>query len=164
MKKIDLGQSLGIAANIGVILGIVFLAIEIRQAGQAIAGSAYQARALAMMARQDMVADSDNLGDALFMSARGETLDERERGRIYSSYLGAYFRIDGLFYQYELGLLPDDYYENVFDAEMRLWLPRWIEFGVMETVCTNGFIRPTFHAEILKYTDSGEDPCALYVQ
>ena len=31
MKKIDLGQTVGILANIGVIVGIVFLAIEIRQ-------------------------------------------------------------------------------------------------------------------------------------
>ena len=164
MKKIDLGQSLGIAANIGVILGIVFLAMEIRQASQVVAGSAYQARALAMMARQDMIAESDNLGEVLLRNRRGEALDERERGRISSSYLGSYFRVDGLFYQYELGLLPDDYYENVFDAEMRLWLPRWIEFGVMETVCTSGFIRPTFYEEIRKHTTSGEDPCAIYDQ
>jgi len=31
MKKIDLGQTIGILANIGVIAGIVFLAIEVRQ-------------------------------------------------------------------------------------------------------------------------------------
>ncbi len=31
MKKLDLGQSVGILANIGVIAGIVFLAVELRQ-------------------------------------------------------------------------------------------------------------------------------------
>ena len=30
MKKIDVGQSLSILANVGVLIGIVFLAIEIR--------------------------------------------------------------------------------------------------------------------------------------
>ena len=32
MKKIDLGQSLGILANLGVLVGIIFLAIEVRHA------------------------------------------------------------------------------------------------------------------------------------
>ena len=31
MKKIDLGQTITILANVGVIVGIVFLAIELRQ-------------------------------------------------------------------------------------------------------------------------------------
>jgi hypothetical protein len=36
MKKIDLGQSLAVAANVGVIVGIIFLAIEVRQASDAV--------------------------------------------------------------------------------------------------------------------------------
>ena len=36
MKKIDLGQSIQIIANIGVIAGIVFLGLEIRQMNQKI--------------------------------------------------------------------------------------------------------------------------------
>ena len=31
MKKIDLGQTIGILANIGVVAGTVFLAVELRQ-------------------------------------------------------------------------------------------------------------------------------------
>ena len=31
MKKLDLGQSIGILANVGVIAGIVFLGLELRQ-------------------------------------------------------------------------------------------------------------------------------------
>jgi len=36
MKKIDLGQMIGILANIGVIAGIVLLAVEIDQNSQAL--------------------------------------------------------------------------------------------------------------------------------
>jgi hypothetical protein len=35
MKKLDLGQTIGILANIGVIAGIVFLAIEVKSANDA---------------------------------------------------------------------------------------------------------------------------------
>ena len=35
MKKIELGQAITILANVGVIIGIVFLAIEVRHASDA---------------------------------------------------------------------------------------------------------------------------------
>ena len=37
MKKIDLGQTIGILANVGVIAGIVFLAVELRQNNELLA-------------------------------------------------------------------------------------------------------------------------------
>ena len=42
MKKIDLGQGLTILANIGVLIGIAFLAIEIRQNTTSLEVGAYQ--------------------------------------------------------------------------------------------------------------------------
>jgi hypothetical protein len=42
MKKIDLGQTISIVANIGVVAGIVFLGIEIRQNTQALEAEAYR--------------------------------------------------------------------------------------------------------------------------
>jgi hypothetical protein len=43
MRKIDLGQMITIAANVGVIAGIVFLAMELRQNTAAVQGATYQA-------------------------------------------------------------------------------------------------------------------------
>lgn len=43
MKKIELGQIITILANIGVIAGIVFLAMELRQNTAAVQGATYQA-------------------------------------------------------------------------------------------------------------------------
>ena len=40
MKKIDLGQTITILANVGVIAGIVFLAIELRQNNEYMAANA----------------------------------------------------------------------------------------------------------------------------
>jgi len=42
MKKIDLGQTVSILANIGVIAGIIFLAVEIRQNTSAVRSQASQ--------------------------------------------------------------------------------------------------------------------------
>ena len=43
MKKLDLGQTMTLLANVGVILGIVFLAFELRQNNQQLALQSYQA-------------------------------------------------------------------------------------------------------------------------
>ncbi len=40
MKKLDLGQTIGILANVGVIAGIIFLAVEIDQSTKATAAAA----------------------------------------------------------------------------------------------------------------------------
>ena len=42
MKKIDLGQSITILANLGVIAGIIFLAIEVQQNTQQLRNQSYQ--------------------------------------------------------------------------------------------------------------------------
>jgi len=39
MKKIDLGQLITVLANLGVIAGIMFVALEVRQARDAVLGA-----------------------------------------------------------------------------------------------------------------------------
>ena len=62
MKKIDLGQTLQILANIGVIAGIVFLAVEIRQNTVSNQSSAYQAWVAANMELNSSLIPADMVG------------------------------------------------------------------------------------------------------
>jgi hypothetical protein len=83
MKKIDLGQSLSLLANISVVLGIVFLWVELRQNNQELASQ----RRIAML---EMLSAIDNqfvenrggIGDILGKALRGQDLDGTERARI----------------------------------------------------------------------------------
>ena len=153
MKKIDLTQTVSILANLGVIIGIIFLGIEIRQTNNTVAGTAYQARALAIMQQQEMLAESTYLAPALLkMNEQGlESLDQRERLRLNLSSAGDFHRVDGIYYKYERGLLDEEYYRTVFDAEMRLWVPRWRDYGIIDSYRERGLIRPSFDREIEKY-------------
>ena len=54
MKKIDLGQTMGILANLGVIAGIVFLAIEVRQNQETLE----EQNTLAVLAARDAAFDT----------------------------------------------------------------------------------------------------------
>ena len=61
MKKIDLSQSIVILANIGVIAGIVFLAVEIRQNTVSNQSAAYQSWVAANMALNASLIPADKV-------------------------------------------------------------------------------------------------------
>jgi len=99
------------------------------------------------------VADSDHIGHAAMRwgDADFRTLSEEDQFRLYNAVEAAFLNLDGVFYQYELGLIPEDYYRTTFRGLMRIWVPRWRESGFLE----KGWMvpRPSFQAEIEKYLD-----------
>ena len=78
MKKIDLGQTIQILANIGVIAGIVFLAFELRQNNKALQTQAtlerQNVRRVILARRQDNPA----IVSATVKAQRGEPLTDEE--------------------------------------------------------------------------------------
>ncbi len=82
MKKIELGQTIGIIANLGVIAGIVFLAVELRQNNDLLAA---QSRAERLTVRTDWINAlyrDDQLADLIVRAQRNEELTEAEEFRI----------------------------------------------------------------------------------
>jgi hypothetical protein len=102
MKKIDLAQMISILANIGVIAGIVFLAIELRQNNESLAVQARLERESAMR-----VGVARGLGDpayigALAKSQRGDALSDEEE-----LLLKLYARSGLVDWQLRFGLIHD---------------------------------------------------------
>ena len=82
MKKIDLGQTITILANVGVITGIVFLAVELNQ-NNALLES--EARATRVQIRSDgwnRMAENPEIVALLVKDRRGEALSEEEELRL----------------------------------------------------------------------------------
>ena len=155
MNAEKLNSWLGVLANFGVLVGIVFLALEVRQTRDAVMGATYLARASAQEEWGKWIADSDHIVQATLRYAEGEfsALSAEDQARLRSAVEAAFHRMDGIFYQYELGLLTDEYYETTFSRLMSVWVPRWKDTGFLD----RGWIvpRPSFRAEIEKYL---EDP------
>ena len=87
MKKVDLRQTIGILANVGVIAGIVFLGLELRQNNELIAAEAEFNRLSLVTDSYGVVAESSEL-PALFVKDRnGEELTEEEFFRIESHWM-----------------------------------------------------------------------------
>ncbi len=74
MKKIDLGQTIGILANVGVIAGIVFLGFELRQNNQFLGAEARYNLLQNRQAVHLMVIQDDNVAGLLVKAAGAEEL------------------------------------------------------------------------------------------
>ena len=113
MKKIDLGQKITILANVGVIVGIVFLAVEMRLNTQAIRSQTRDSITEKQMMYIGWSATSAELSAAMSKArTEGEdALTDLELGR-YRSWLAGQFREwENSHYQFEQGLFSQDEYD-----------------------------------------------------
>ena len=107
MKKIDLGQTITIFANLGVIAGIVFLAVELRQNNDLLES---QARATRTLMRQDYFRDlfSDPaLAGLIVKASKDLDLTEEEALRLFwlnTSVLTAWWTV---YDEYSRGLIEE---------------------------------------------------------
>ena len=117
MKKLDLGQTITILANLGVIAGIVFLGLELRQTQSAMQAQAYQTRALDGIAWNFEIAKDENLRrvqsslDSGIVNLGALEQDDRQ----IAVYLLDLIKtdVDNEHYQYQQGLLDRSFYEGV---------------------------------------------------
>jgi hypothetical protein len=85
MKKFDLGQTISIMANVGVIAGIVFLAIEVRQNNLQLAvqseNTLYELRE---RLQSNFVGNVGGIADLVVKERNGEALSQVELSRLES--------------------------------------------------------------------------------
>ena len=87
MKKIDLGQTITILANLGVIAGIIFLGIELQQNNELMEAEARRARALSSEEAYRIIAENEALAEMFVKEERGEALTDVESQRMRSFWL-----------------------------------------------------------------------------
>lgn len=119
MKKLDLGQTLGILANVGVIAGIVFLGVELRQNNELLVAQASFARFSIERERRERVMESPEYADLVIKARSDAPLSESERLRmtVASSDI-----LDSWIWQFrelQAGRLPDGY------IDLRAWRNLW---------------------------------------
>jgi hypothetical protein len=82
MNKIDLGQTIGILANLGVIAGIVFLALEIRQNNTLMTSQSRANQSDQVLSFQADVYSDAGLSEILIKADAGESLSDAEQLRL----------------------------------------------------------------------------------
>ena len=105
MKKLDLGQTISILANVGVIAGIIFLAVEIRQNSEALAVQAHQNRQNVRRSIMVRTVDNPELGRALHKARNGEDLTSFEQFTLREEALFRLINWEIVFSEVQEGLL-----------------------------------------------------------
>ena len=155
MKTKQWNQWATLFANIGVIAGILILAIEIRLMRDSMISSAYQARTVAVQDWDFKLADSAAVSESIMrFTTDPETLTDLDYFRLEQISLATFNRLDDFFYQYELGLISEEIYKHAFRAEMTVQIPRLAALGLFDHPYVRMAMRPSFKREIQKYLDS----------
>ncbi len=103
MKKMDLGQAIGVLANIGVIANIVFLAIEINQNTRSEEISAYQELMSQISRISELAIQNPEAADAAL--GRPGTAESMESMQTNQFALLIFRHGDMAFYQYQRGVI-----------------------------------------------------------
>jgi len=113
MKKIDIGQTVGILANVGVIVGIVFLAIEVRNASDATNLQTIESVASGWFALNDAIVSDPQVARAFIVGLYNpEALSDVETAQ-FSMYLRMFNnQVDRVRKHRDLGLVTDNEYQD----------------------------------------------------
>lgn len=121
MKKIDLGQSISILANVGVIAGIVFLAFELRQNNELlVAQTSYAQFNVEQQRRMLRMQESETIMTPPDSRTRAQGLRlELLNNQTLDSFIWQ-------FREYQAGRLPDDF------IDLRIWRDVWSTSGLRD--------------------------------
>jgi len=119
MKKIDLGQTITILANVGVIVGIIFLAAELRQNNRQLALQSYQALV-------GQINDLSKTSIEFPQATRNryepfQNLSPVEQTQVTNSMVMLIRLGDLAYYQYSLGMLDEQRLESAIGPIIAHW-------------------------------------------
>ncbi len=113
MKKIDLGQAFTVLANVGVIIGIVFLAIEIRHASDATRLQTIDSVTDGIFQLNDAIVRDPQVARVWIVGLYNPSALSDAEAVQFSMYLRMYInQVYRVGQHRDLGLLPDTEYQN----------------------------------------------------
>jgi len=107
LKKLDLGQTIGIFANIGVVAGIVLLALELRQNNLLMQSQARMNRLELRQSSNNELFNSPHLFSAHVRWTQGEDLSVGDRDLIRRYWTNRYLNFNSIYEEYQNGLIPE---------------------------------------------------------
>ena len=126
-----LNNWLSLIANFGVILGLVFLGVEMNQSNNATIAATYQARISEIQASYQNSALSGYM-PIIYDKIEKDGLDSLssiELRRVQDWELARMYRMQGQYYQYQQGYLDESGFEDLIRGG-RSYLPMWKNLGL----------------------------------
>jgi hypothetical protein len=154
MKKIDLGQAVTILANIGVIAGIVFLVIEIRQNTTATQLMASESHMTGIIGQNDLIVANPQLAEVLSRAIAGEDLSPAENIQVTNLMGSRLLAWQNTYLQYSRDAIPQDVMDG-FDQMMLDWMDGFALFIEYWESRTQRF-SPEFVAHVRSVLSNGD--------
>jgi len=107
MSKIDLGQTIAILANMGVIAGIVFLGLELRQNNELLDAQARTASTQVRLESQRLLIGDHNVAGLVSTLRQGEHLSNEDATVISFFYAHMITTMQYAYEEYASGRVPD---------------------------------------------------------
>lgn len=131
MKKIDLGRAISILANVGIIAGIVFLALELEQNSRILSAQAQFSIASVQIDQIRSIIENSDLADLPVRAVSGEELSDSDQIRLWNSARLYFVAWEWEFLQIQAGNLDDDgtlsrSVRDLFERPERTLIPRAI--------------------------------------
>lgn len=120
MKKLDLGQTITIVANLGVIAGIALLALELRQNNLLLRAEAISSVFETRSARQELVVNNDSLITTMAKNDRGEILTDEDMIRLVNERNRSLIGWQRDYFLFQEGILTEKNIREANFAIMRL--------------------------------------------
>ena len=157
MNAEHVNRWLTLSANIGVVIGLILLLIELDQNSDLVRAQIHQARSDTWVSGRLAFADTEHLLPAYhkFIAAGGpmdpsaiEALDPIEALRIYRYLEARAGDYDNLFYQYQQGYLDEEFYRTRIETSIKRLAPMWMNMDFLNR------LRPSFVAEVERLNSS----------
>ena len=131
MNTEKLQSWISLAANIGVVIGLILLLVELNQTNKQAASTAYQARITEIDNSITEFATSDYLPDIYVKLDQGSLSDltPSEYLRVSQWETARYMRLQGQFYQYQQGYLDEVSYQALLRQAAR-YMPLLKELNI----------------------------------
>ena len=143
---------LTLTANIGIVTGLIFLAIELNQNNVLMKANAYQERSDDLIEISAMIVESDVLSSAVAKidfrrqickpdELRLDDLTAQELAVLRELLLAQLFRLQNLDRQYHFGLLDSEYHRMAVIGRLQLYLPVWERFEVTQRTLAEAILK-----------------------
>jgi len=109
MKKILLGQTIGTLANIGVLAGIIFLGLELRQNNQLLQVEAIGALLETRINRSAELARNQSVAALLAKNSRSEELTDEEMIRLTQFHTRVFLGFEKTYFLFQEGVIAEEY-------------------------------------------------------
>ena len=149
MNADSVNRWLTLGANLGVVIGLILLFVELNQNSSLVKAQIHQARSDNYESFMLDIADTEFFLPAYekFSAAGGpadvsalEVLDSTERERIRRYYQGRLGGYDNLYFQYQEGYIDEEFYNSRIAPSIRRLFPIWLELGLLDTGATSEFL------------------------